>query len=84
MIRDDGTGMDAATMEKIFDPFFTTRPMGEGKGMGLSVVQGVVATHEGTIIVESQAGKGTIFIIYLPAVAEHANVSVQPDAAASQ
>jgi len=84
MIRDDGTGMDAATMEKIFDPFFTTRPMGEGKGMGLSVVQGVVATHEGTIIVESHVGKGTTFIIYLPAVAEHANASVGPDAAASQ
>jgi signal transduction histidine kinase len=84
MIRDDGTGMDAATLEKIFDPFFTTRPMGEGKGMGLSVVQGVVATHEGTIIVESQVSKGTTFIIYLPAVAEHANASVEPDAAASQ
>ena len=82
-ISDDGRGMDAATMEKIFDPFFTTRPMGEGTGMGLSVVQGIVATHEGTIIVESQTGEGATFIIYLPAMAEHADTPIQSDTAAA-
>jgi CheY-like chemotaxis protein len=54
-------------MEKIFDPFFTTKPTGEGTGMGLSMVHGIVQSHEGDIVVESEPGKGSVFTVLLPA-----------------
>ncbi len=65
-ISDTGTGMDEQTLRKAFDPFFTTKPVGEGTGMGLSVVLGVVQAHEGAIQVESHPGQGTVFRIFLP------------------
>jgi PAS domain S-box-containing protein len=72
-VVDTGHGMDAATLEQVFDPFFTTKPMGEGTGLGLSVTQGIIATHGGTIEAHSELGHGASFFIRLPGHApEHA------------
>ncbi len=80
-VIDDGSGMDEATIARIFDPFFTTKPVNEGTGLGLSVVQGIVATHRGVITVNSQPGSGTSFTVYLPVAKEQSVVT--PSAAPS-
>jgi CheY-like chemotaxis protein len=66
-VRDDGAGMDSATVERIFDPFFTTKRPSEGTGLGLSVVHGIMKSHGGTVRVHSAPGKGTRFRLYFPA-----------------
>jgi CheY-like chemotaxis protein len=64
---DTGCGMDAATCERIFEPFFTTKPPDIGTGLGLSVVREIIDRHRGSITVQSKYGKGTEFMIHLPA-----------------
>ncbi|MCP4022796.1 MAG: response regulator [Desulfobacteraceae bacterium] len=64
---DTGAGIETHLLDKIFDPFFTTKEVGDGTGMGLSVVQGIVTQSKGTVQVVSHVGEGTAFIIYLPA-----------------
>ena len=65
-VADNGQGIAPQIMDKIFDPFFTTKKQGEGTGLGLSVVYGIVKSYEGEIRVESKIGRGSTFDIYLP------------------
>lgn len=67
-VQDNGKGMDEETRNCAFDPFFTTKDIGEGTGLGLSMVHGVVKNHKGSVTIESELGEGTKITITLPAV----------------
>lgn len=67
-IKDTGEGMDRGTLERIFEPFFSTKSPGEGVGIGLSMVHGIVKNHNGKILVKSEIGKGSAFEIFFPKI----------------
>lgn len=76
-VRDNGSGIPAEILDRIFEPFFTTKRAGEGIGLGLAMVHGIVQSHKGAIAVSSHVGVGTTFRIYLPA-SESPAPAVQP------
>jgi PAS domain S-box-containing protein len=67
-VQDTGHGMSTEVMTRIFEPFFTTKSPGEGSGLGLAVVHGIITNHDGAITVESTPGQGTTFTVYLPRI----------------
>jgi signal transduction histidine kinase len=76
-VIDTGKGIPAEELSKIFDPFYTTKDIGKGSGLGLSVSQGIITNHGGSIWVESEPDQGTTFTMYIPYAKEEGCPSVQ-------
>ena len=77
-VSDTGTGISPDIIESIFEPYLTTKEPGEGTGMGLAVVHGIVKGYGGEITVQSKMGKGTVFTVYLPVTKKHIHIKPYP------
>lgn len=84
LVSDTGHGMDPGIMARIFEPFFTTRNVGEGTGMGLAIVHGIVSSLGGAIAVHSQPGKGACFEVYLPRYQSEDSVELEGEVDAAK
>jgi CheY-like chemotaxis protein len=80
-VRDTGCGIAPEIIDKIWDPFFTTKKQGEGTGLGLSVVHGIIKRHDATITVESEVGSGCAFTAYFPKISEAPSRTPSPEGA---
>jgi CheY-like chemotaxis protein len=76
-VADTGTGIPPSVLERIFEPFFTTKEVGKGTGLGLSTVLAIIKSHGGFVDVDSEAGKGAAFHVYLPAAPDSAPLAAQ-------
>jgi PAS domain S-box-containing protein len=79
LVSDSGEGMSSEVLKRVFEPFFTTKGPGQGTGLGMAVVHGIVREHEGVIVLSSEVGKGTVVTVYLPEYEEGLRNSLAPE-----